>query len=74
MIEIPHKQEVSIYRLLTINDVCQRYGISKWTLYQWTMKKYIPHLKIGGQLRFRSKDLEIWEENNVIKTPDIYLL
>ena len=53
-------------RLLTITDVCQRYGVSKWTVYQWTMRNYIPHLKLGGQLRFRLKDLEAWEEQNLV--------
>ncbi len=52
-------------RLLTVTDLCQRYGISKWTVYQWTAKELIPYLKIGGQLRFRLKDLEAWEEQNL---------
>ncbi|MCX5698179.1 MAG: helix-turn-helix domain-containing protein [Candidatus Omnitrophica bacterium] len=49
-------------RLLTITDLCQRYTKSKWTIYQWTAKNLIPHLHIMGQLRFRTKDLEQWEE------------
>jgi excisionase family DNA binding protein len=52
-------------KLLTVIDVSERYGISKWTVYQWTRKYYIPHLKLGGQLRFRLKDLGDWEELNL---------
>ena len=61
-------------RLFTITDVCQRYGVSKWTVYQWTMRNYIPHLKIGGQLRFRFKDLEQWEEQNLVEAGKTDLL
>lgn len=51
-----------MHRLLTVEDICLRYKISKWTLYQWTSKNFIPHLKIGGKILFRENDLEKWEE------------
>ena len=47
-------------RLLTPQEVCQRYSIKKNTLYQWTSKNLIPYFKRGG-LRFRENDLEKWE-------------
>lgn len=47
-------------RLLTPEEVCQRYSIKKNTLYQWTSKNLIPYLKIGG-LRFKENELEKWE-------------
>ena len=50
---------------LNLMDVCQRYGISKWTVYSWTAKNLIPHLKIGGKILFRQKDLKKWEESNL---------
>lgn len=50
---------------LTLTDVCERYGISKYTVYQWTARDFIPHLKIGGLLRFREQDLRRWEERNL---------
>lgn len=51
-------------RLLTPQEVCQRYSIKKNTLYQWTSKNLIPYLKRGG-LRFREKELETWENGGV---------
>ncbi len=48
-------------RLLTPEDVCQRYSIKKNTLYQWTSKNLIPYLKRGG-LRFKENELEKWEK------------
>lgn len=50
---------------LSLLDVCERYEISKHTLYQWTAKGFIPHLKLGGLLRFREQDLRRWEERNL---------
>jgi len=52
--------------LLTPEQVCERYGISRWTLYQWTSKHLIPYLKIRGLNRFREEDLEKWEEQNLV--------
>jgi len=52
--------------LLTPQEICERYHISLHTLYQWTASNYIPHLKIGGQLRFRLSDLLKWEEDNLV--------
>ena len=56
-------------RLLTPEDVCARYRIKKSTLYQWTAKDKIPHLKRGG-LRFKEEDLDKWEE----KEPELKLI
>ncbi len=54
--------------LLTPEQVCGHYGISKWTLYRWTSKNLIPHLKIGGMVRFKEDVLKQWEEKGVVKT------
>ncbi len=51
-------------RLLTPEEVCQRYSIKKNTLYQWTSKNLIPYLKRGG-LRFKVDELKKWENGGV---------
>jgi excisionase family DNA binding protein len=48
-------------RLLTPEDVCERYQIKMATLYQWTSKNKIPHHKIGG-LKFKEDELNKFEE------------
>ncbi len=53
--------------LLTPEQVCARYGIKKNTLYQWTSKGLIPHLKIRGLLRFDEDELKKWEQQWVHK-------
>lgn len=50
-------------KLLTPEEVCNRYNIKLSTLYQWTCRNYIPHFKIGGLIRFREEELEKWETN-----------
>ena len=60
--------------LLTPEQVCERYGISRWTLYQWTSKNEIPHLKIRGIIRFREQDLEKWEEHNLVSVAKVELI
>ncbi len=57
-------------KLLTPEEVCQRYSIKKNTLYQWTSKNIIPYLKRGG-LRFKENELEQWER---AETGDIKLI
>jgi excisionase family DNA binding protein len=52
-------------RLLTPEEVCQRYSIKKNTLYQWTSKNLIPYLKKGG-LRFKENELEKWENGGAV--------
>ncbi len=50
-------------KILTPEQVCSRYSIRMSTLYQWTSKKLIPFLKIGGLIRFKEEELEKWEVN-----------
>jgi len=60
--------------LLTIEQVCERYGVSRWTVYQWTAKNFIPHLKIQGLVRFREPDLEKWEQSKFMTLTESKLL
>ena len=49
---------------LTLEQVCQRYAISRWTLYRWTSKNSIPHIKVGSLIRFKEQELQDWEESS----------
>lgn len=59
---------------MTPEEVCKRYGISIYTLYQWTSQNRIPHLKVNGKLLFREQDLIKWEESMLVTTADTKLL
>ncbi|HAZ10780.1 MAG TPA: excisionase [Candidatus Omnitrophica bacterium] len=60
--------------LLTPEQVCEKYSIKLWTLYQWTAKKFIPHLKIRGLLRFREQDLDAWNTEHLVNSVNTKLL
>jgi len=51
--------------LFTIDDVCDRYGITKATLHRMLKDGSAPvSFKIGHKRRFRKADLEEWEKKN----------
>jgi len=57
-------------KLLTPESVCEILGIEKSTLYSWTRRGMIPHLKVNGLLRFREIEMTKWlksrERGNII--------
>jgi len=55
-------------------DVCGRYGISIYTLYEWTSVNYIPHIKLRGRLLFRESDLVRFEEDKLVGAANTKLL
>jgi len=61
-------------KLLTPDEVCERFRIKLSTLYQWTAHKKIPFIKMGGQNRFRESDLDRWIEENLKGLPSTKLL
>ena len=51
------------YRLLTVDDMVERYSVSAKTIYYWVNIEKIPYLKINGSLRFHPDDLTNWENS-----------
>lgn len=58
-------------RLLTVDEASCYLGLTKTTLYTWTCRKKIPHVKIGRALRFDKTDLDAWIEPKKIAVPPI---
>jgi len=46
--------------LLTVPELSQLLKISKDTIYRWVHEGYLPHLKMGGAVRFKERDIEVW--------------
>ena len=67
-------REAKMSNILTKEQVCQRYGISVHTLYQWTSHNKIPYLKISGKIMFREQDLSEWEDKQLVGLPKTKLL
>lgn len=61
--EIQKEVITTMEKLLTVNEVSQLLGISKFGLYGLVFKKRIPAVKISKRcLRFRPRDIEKWLE------------
>lgn len=53
-------------KLLTVTEIAEILGVKVSTIYQWTHQEYIPHIKIGGLLRFRIADIMNWLDKRTI--------
>lgn len=51
-------------RLLTVQEVADYLQVKPSTIYQWTHMGYIPHVKLGNQVRFRIAVIDNWLERN----------
>lgn len=50
-------------KFLNIDDVAERYGYKRGSIYNLVNKRKIPFVKIGDALRFDEKELEKWEKH-----------
>ncbi|GEM_PF-4684061 len=51
-------------RLLGVRDVAEYLGLSKDTVHEMCRKHRIPHLKIGGRIRFEPEEFYRWVETH----------
>lgn len=47
-------------RLLTVDDLSNALQVSRSTVYRWVQSDFVPHLKIGGTVRFDEKAVRRW--------------
>ncbi len=46
--------------LLTIDELSDKLKVSKSTVYRWVHYDFIPHIKLGGAVRFKEKSVDKW--------------
>jgi len=51
---------LTMENLLTPQEIADVLGVSKSTIYQWTHQEYIPHVKLGRFVRFRTSEVQKW--------------
>ncbi|MCU0271096.1 MAG: helix-turn-helix domain-containing protein [Acidimicrobiales bacterium] len=51
-------------RLWTIADVAGHLGVSERTVRTWQRKYGLPHLRIGGTIRFRPEEIRAWVDRH----------
>ena len=49
-------------QLLSPADVAALLGVKKSTVYMWTHRNYIPHIKLGKLVRFDESKILAWLE------------
>ena len=54
-------------KLLTPQEMADILSVQLSTIYQWTHQEYIPHIKIGGLLRFRMTDIANWLDKRAVR-------
>jgi excisionase family DNA binding protein len=54
------QQGSTVERLLTVADLCKALQVSQSTVYRWVQSDFIPHLKIGGAVRFDERAVRKW--------------
>ncbi len=50
--------------LITVDEICRRLAVSKFTVYWWAKAGRIPHYRLGRNLRFSWADILAWLEKN----------
>ncbi len=59
-------------RYLNVAELSEYLNIPKHTLYSWVSMKRIPHLKIGGTLRFDMRDIETWLKEKKVEVHGVW--
>ena len=54
-------------RMLKIDDVVSKLGVSEPTLRLWIRKQAIPFVRVGKLIRFEPSDLDKWIESRKVK-------
>jgi excisionase family DNA binding protein len=57
--------------LMTIKDVAKKLGVSENWVYSHLRvhKPLLPHARLGGHIRFREEDIDVWIEEQVRNLP-----
>ncbi|MFZ7114901.1 MAG: helix-turn-helix domain-containing protein [Bacteroidota bacterium] len=51
-----------------IKELCELFGFSKATVYNWVSQRLIPYSKVGRRLLFDLSDIEDWIKTKRVKT------
>jgi len=64
-------EKICTKMVLTTDEAALYMGISKSTLYKWSMSRRVPHFKPSGKLLFFNRvELENWLQRNRVSTDD----
>ena len=54
-------------KLMTVKEVAKKLGVSEnWVYSHLRLREpLVPHFRLGGHIRFREEDIDIWIEEQV---------
>lgn len=58
-------------KLLTVQEMCSLLKVPKTYIYSLTHSKKIPHMKLGGLLRFRKSAIDEWLRSREVRDVNI---
>lgn len=62
-------------KLLSIDELSEILGVTKSTIYSWTSRNKIPHIKLSKRLlKFRKNDIEAWIAKKAITADTPFLV
>jgi excisionase family DNA binding protein len=61
-------------RLLDIDEVSEMLGVTKATIYSWTSKNKIPHVKLSKRLlKFKEQEIRDWIAGKTVNVNSAHL-
>ncbi len=62
-------------KLLSVDELSKFLGVTKATIYSWTSRNKIPHIKLSKRLlKFRRNDIEAWIAKRAISADTSFLV
>lgn len=53
-----YRQTKGVDHWLTLKDVCEIMGVSRWTVAKWIREGDLPMIKVGGEYRITKRSFE----------------
>jgi excisionase family DNA binding protein len=50
----------ALSELATVAELSAATNIAKSTIYEWVHQGFIPHIRVGGCIRFKPAEVEAW--------------
>jgi excisionase family DNA binding protein len=66
---------IAMEKLLSIDELSEILGVTKATIYSWTYRNKIPHIKLSKRLlKFRRNDIEAWITKRAVSADTPFLV
>ena len=53
-------------QLLSVNDICNYFGMKRDTIYKWIDTEELPAYRLGRRWRFKKKEVDRWLRKSLV--------